>query len=133
MEIIQTATPVSVSVHRRNTGFRPPRRCFFTFLKTKPTTHQTTPRIFNKTCLQHEVLTKCCHPVAFSPPPHSHFVIPAYRAPPSFFVIPAQAGIHCPAGTYFCEFLPPSPTPRTFNKTCLQHEVLTRLACNTKF
>ena len=25
--------------------------------KTKP----TTPRIFNKTCLQHEVLTKCCH------------------------------------------------------------------------
>ena len=29
--------------------------------KTKP----PTPRTFNKTCLQHEVLTKCCHPVAF--------------------------------------------------------------------
>ena len=33
--IIATATPVSVSKHRRNTGFRPPRRCFFiTFLIT---------------------------------------------------------------------------------------------------
>ena len=42
--------------------------------------HQTTPRIFNKTCLQHEVLTKCCHPVAFSGPTHT-FVIPAHRAP----------------------------------------------------
>ena len=29
MEIIPTALTVSVSVHRRNTGFRPPRRCFF--------------------------------------------------------------------------------------------------------
>ena len=31
---------------------------------------------------------------------HTHtLVIPAHRAPSSFFVIPAQAGIHCPAGT----------------------------------
>ena len=48
-------------------------------------------------------------------------------------VIPAQAGIHCPAGTYFCEFLPPSPTPRNFNKTYLQHELLTTPTYNTKF
>ena len=47
---------------------------FFTkkLLKQRNQNHTPTPRSFNKTCLQHKVLTKCCHPVAFSGPALVH-------------------------------------------------------------
>ena len=41
---------------------------FFINKENKTAHSSPTPRIFNKTCLQHEVLTKCCHPVDFSGP-----------------------------------------------------------------
>ncbi len=62
---------------------------------------------------------------------YSLFVILAHRAPLThssfphiapthlhFLVIPAQAGIHCPAGTYYCDF---SHTAKIANYSALYH------------